>query len=145
MFDAHGDGALHESSDIAWNRSQLASASNTATTARATAIRPSARPWHYTAFLQEFWKCDTGRRWNRCIQWLTRCGFLSRGMTESCRRVGRIWRSCRGASSFRMEGEDPKHVGALYVTCQLFKIYFKVECIMAILIYRNLIKGYFAH
>ncbi|BBH08285.1 proteasome family protein, partial [Prunus dulcis] len=32
----------------------------------------------------------------------------------------------KGAGSFLMKGKGPKRVGALYVTCQLFKVYFKL-------------------
>lgn len=45
---------------------------------------------------------------------------------------------------FVVQGKGPKRVGALYVTCQLFKVYFKVSvkffwCIscMVLLIYAS--------
>ncbi|KAK8503116.1 hypothetical protein V6N11_066387 [Hibiscus sabdariffa] len=136
--------------------------------------------------------------WTHCMLLLMKLGFLQRGLIESWLPMGSprrswiipyesIWCSCRREKA-------RNRVGALYVTCQLFKIYSKlgtvhlcpsvirsietarifdfeefprrdkvtymyytgrlevfnenfpaVECIMTILIYKNLVKGYFAH
>ncbi|CAN6441743.1 unnamed protein product [Victoria cruziana] len=84
------------------------------------------------AFLQEF------RNWESAwaLEALYVIVFDIRGLAEQADRelvaVGKNPDKLKAAGSFLMKvfgalaGKSPKRVGALYVTCQLFKIYFKL-------------------
>ncbi|KAI8553542.1 hypothetical protein RHMOL_Rhmol05G0024300 [Rhododendron molle] len=84
------------------------------------------------AFLQEF------RNWESAwaLDALYVVAYEIRVLAERADRelasMGKIPEKLKGAGSFLMKvfgvlaGKGPKRVGALYVTCQLFKIYFKV-------------------
>ncbi|XP_031489232.1 enhanced ethylene response protein 5 isoform X1 [Nymphaea colorata] len=84
------------------------------------------------AFLQEF------RNWESAwaLEALYVIVFDIRGLAEQADRelvaVGKNPDKLKAAGSFLMKvfgalaGKNPKRVGALYVTCQLFKIYFKL-------------------
>ncbi|XP_058215473.1 enhanced ethylene response protein 5 [Rhododendron vialii] len=84
------------------------------------------------AFLQEF------RNWESAwaLDALYVIAYEIRVLAERADRelasMGKIPEKLKGAGSFLMKvfgvlaGKGPKRVGALYVTCQLFKIYFKL-------------------
>lgn len=84
------------------------------------------------AFLQEF------RNWESAwaLDALYVVAYEIRVLAERADRelasMGKIPEKLKGAGSFLMKvfgvlaGKGPKRVGALYVTCQLFKIYFKL-------------------
>lgn len=84
------------------------------------------------AFIQEF------RNWESAwaLESLYNVAYEIRVLAERADRelasLGKIPEKLKGAGSFLMKvfgvlaGKGPKRVGALYVTCQLFKIYFKL-------------------
>lgn len=84
------------------------------------------------AFLQEF------RNWESAwaMEALHKIVYELRSLAEMADREiaaqGKIPDKLKGAGSFLMKvfgalaGKGPKRVGALYVTCQLFKVYFKL-------------------
>ncbi|CAB4318639.1 unnamed protein product [Prunus armeniaca] len=84
------------------------------------------------AFIQEFRNWDTA--W--ALQALYVIAYEIRVLAERADKElasnGKSPEKLKGAGSFLMKvfgvlaGKGPKRVGALYVTCQLFKVYFKV-------------------
>ncbi|KAG9137457.1 hypothetical protein Leryth_019886 [Lithospermum erythrorhizon] len=86
----------------------------------------------YNAFIQEFRNFESA--W--ALEALYVIAFEIRMLADKADRdlaaSGKTPEKLKGAGSFLMKvfgvlaGKGPKRVGALYVTCQLFKIYFKL-------------------
>ncbi|CAI9764671.1 unnamed protein product [Fraxinus pennsylvanica] len=87
---------------------------------------------NYSSFIQEF------RNWESAWVLEALCviaheiRILAERADKELASIGKTPEKLKGAGSFLMKvfgvlaGKGPKRVGALYVTCQLFKIYFKL-------------------
>ncbi|XP_008793785.2 enhanced ethylene response protein 5 [Phoenix dactylifera] len=84
------------------------------------------------AFLQEFRNWETGWAMEAMHTVALEIRVLAERADRELASSGKNPEKLQGAGSFLMKvfgalaGKGPKRVGALYVTCQLFKIYFKL-------------------
>lgn len=84
------------------------------------------------AFLQEFRNWETAWAMDALYTMVYELRTLAEMADKEMAIYGRVPDKLKGAGSFLMKvfgalaGKGPKRVGALYVTCQLFKVYFKL-------------------
>ncbi|KAI5084082.1 hypothetical protein GOP47_0000251 [Adiantum capillus-veneris] len=84
------------------------------------------------AFLQEFRNWETAWAMDALFTVVYELRTIAEMADKEMAMNGRIPDKLKGAGSFLMKvfgtlaGKGPKRVGALYVTCQLFKVYFKL-------------------
>ncbi|KAK9947942.1 hypothetical protein M0R45_003537 [Rubus argutus] len=84
------------------------------------------------AFIQEFRNWDTAWALQALYVMVYEIRVLAERADKELATNGKSPEKLKGAGSFLMKvfgvlaGKGPKRVGALYVTCQLFKVYFKL-------------------
>ncbi|KAF8400984.1 hypothetical protein HHK36_014287 [Tetracentron sinense] len=87
---------------------------------------------NYSAFLQEFRNWESAWAMEAMYVIAYEIRVLAERADRELASFGKTPEKLKGAGSFLMKvfgalaGKGPKRVGALYVTCQLFKVYFKL-------------------
>ncbi|KAL2475622.1 proteasome family protein [Abeliophyllum distichum] len=87
---------------------------------------------NYSAFIQEFRNWESAWALEALCVIAYEIRILAERADKELASIGKTPEKLKGAGSFLMKvfgvlaGKGPKRVGALYVTCQLFKIYFKL-------------------